>query len=119
MVAAAVIGLVVGIGGTTLVWTLTDDSDPAPGAEGDVTTACSLVQRVTWADKEPGTSIEDYTRWNAATALARTASEKEPRYRPLADALDGSSKIVSQTFKAEGPEFEDNVRKARGFCEDL
>jgi hypothetical protein len=113
--AGIVAGLVVGAGAVGLTWAFTG-GDPAAGPTGDVATACSLVRRTGSMSKDSQVDFEQFGRWSAANALMLNVDKSDPGSKPLADSLRRSSLIVSQTFKAEGPEFEAEVRKAREFC---
>ncbi|TCO55709.1 hypothetical protein [Actinocrispum wychmicini] len=61
--------------------------------------------------------IEQYTRWTAATTLMITAGDKDPRYKPLAEAMQRSLQYVQVKLTAKGPEFDDMVADVRQLCE--
>ena len=60
--------------------------------------------------------FDETARWGAAAGIMYGIGESHPEYKPLADALSRSSSVIATTYKAEGPEFEAQVRKARELC---
>jgi hypothetical protein len=119
LVVALVIGLVVGTGGATLVWTLTDSRGVADGAEGDVAIACQLIGRTSLESTEARAFIEDFGRWNAARVLVVNAASRNPRYQQLEEALSDGAQVASATYQAKGPEFEKYAQEARKVCDGL
>ncbi|MDQ0380578.1 hypothetical protein [Amycolatopsis thermophila] len=110
-VAALVAGLVVGGGAVGLVWLGSAAGSP------DVETACAIVGRTTRLD--PEADYAQYRRWAAAAELAAVAAEQDPRRQALADALRRPIEIVQATFRADGPEFDAAMTRARGACADI
>jgi len=108
VVAALVVGLLVGGGVVGLTW-LGSTSE-----RSDVETACAIVDGTTGMD--PETDYEQFRRWNAAAELAAVAAESDPRRRSLADALREPADIVMRAFQAKGPEFEAAMARARAAC---
>jgi hypothetical protein len=120
LAVAAVIGVVVGVGASTLVWTLAGGSvDPAEGDEGDVATACSLVRRTTWERTDDRGLITDFGRWGAAAQLVGDVASRDAQYSPLAEALDESRQALAREMKLGDAYFEQQVQTARALCEDL
>jgi hypothetical protein len=115
LVIGLAVGLVIGAGGVTLAWSITDQQPSDAAADAEAT--CALTRRT--AQTEPGDKFADYGRWIAASALAKIAAGGDPQYKPLEDAAFDAAMIVGRTYEAAGPDFEREARKVRELCDKL
>jgi hypothetical protein len=116
-----VTGLLVGGGAVGAAWALGDDSRTTASAPADdARDACRALSGFDgskYGAKGPEGDIA-LNRFAAAGALSAAAAAGDDRYEPLAEAVRRAQALVQQAFEF-GKEVKQELRKARGICNDL
>ncbi|MFF2845890.1 hypothetical protein ACFVT5_06115 [Streptomyces sp. NPDC058001] len=120
LVAALLIGLVVGAGGVGAAWAFAGDGSGEGDAAADASAACGALDRFDeskYATDGPEGDMA-LNRFGAAGAHSAAAAAGDPAYKPLATAIRDAQLGHANTFKF-GPEVKKDLAKARDICGDL
>jgi hypothetical protein len=88
-----VIGLVVGVGAATLVWTL--GSGPSSGSPAaDAAAVCAIVDGTPDVPANPEDITNEYMQRWSVSEVAASVAKADDKYKPLADALNDVAKSI-------------------------
>ncbi|MFJ8075673.1 hypothetical protein ACIQ7Q_17455 [Streptomyces sp. NPDC096176] len=119
LVAALVVGLLIG-GGGGATWALVGGSSGSGEAADDARGACDALAGFEPSQfmKKGDKGLVALNRWNGAVVLSAAAAAGDPEHKPLATALRRAADVHAQPF-----EFDDRAMKeistAHGICDDL
>ena len=108
LLVGTVIGLVLGAGIASLVWSLVTDEDGA--ANADVAAVCGVVERTPVPDQD--TPFEEMRRWSVGEVLPSVA-KANPEYQPLADAMQ---KTVRSMQSMDFDEMRSSIDEVKRLC---
>ncbi|MFE9679445.1 hypothetical protein ACFYO5_35950 [Streptomyces sp. NPDC006259] len=123
LVAALLVGLLVGGAGVGTAWALTgsgEDPSISAGPAADARGACAALagfDASKYAVKGDEGQVALY-RWNGAVVLSEAAATADPTYKPLADALRRASQRHQQVFEFDAQVNKD-IAQSRKICAGL
>ncbi|MFJ7147882.1 hypothetical protein ACIQVT_06745 [Streptomyces sp. NPDC100445] len=121
LVAALLIGLLVGGGGVGMAWALTGGpSDAGSSAMDDARGACEALDGVDASKLSTRGKAGEQAlyRFAGATALATAAAAGDSSYKPLAEAITRARNRQNQVFQVDAT-VKKELAEARGICADL
>ncbi|MFD3923812.1 hypothetical protein [Streptomyces sp. NPDC058595] len=121
LVAALVIGLLLGAGGVGAAWAIGGNgSADTTGAAVDARGACDALAGFdeTKLTAKGDEGLVALNRWSGAVTLSAAAAAGDPAYASLSDSLSRAQHRHAQVFDFDAGVKKD-LAKARGICEDL
>ncbi|GAB3173763.1 hypothetical protein [Streptomyces incanus] len=121
LVAALLVGLLVGGAGVGAAWALTGGPSGADGSAGDdARGACDALAGVDESKFSTEGKAGELAmhRFAGAFGLSAAAAAGDSSYEPLAEAISRASNRRLQVFEVDA-EVKKELAKARGICADL
>lgn len=130
VLAALVLGLVLGATAVGLVWFLAGHTASVTGlpqtdASTEAAAACATLATVpapgsgAFADQSPQGVPAGIYRLTGAASLAEVAQAEDSHYKPLSDALTRATQVLEQTFDAVTPQATQAMDEAKMICSRL
>ncbi|OMI37267.1 hypothetical protein SPAR_21917 [Streptomyces sparsogenes DSM 40356] len=121
LVAALLVGVLLGGAGVGVAWAVSGDDGSANDAAGDARDACRALNGIDeskYTAKGPEGEIA-LNRFGAALTLSAAAAAGDDRYKPLSDAMLRLQSEHARTYNFGDSKVKKSLAEARRLCQDI